>query len=535
MPSDLDRIYGNLATRLAALALGLLLCSTSPARATDIYVGAGGGVDAFFAVSGNTTGTNDLTIRVGSFLSQSNATVSALSYNQLWVNNQISLLTSVNGTTTTRTIGTTAGSFASDGSTDAIFETTNTAFNNERLWLLVSNDSTFTNSTQYALITSTNGQWTLPADVTATTNQFVDTADITSVPFGSYSALGASDPINLAAVPTTNLYWDASGAGLGGTGTWSTTSTTWTTNASGVSGAGPYAWGTTSSGNYYAGANLTAYFGDTAGTVTVSGTVEARNGITVVTDAYTLSTGTINLAGSSAAANTINSTTGTTIISSVLTGSNGMTKDGDGTVRLDAANTYTGNTVINDGTLQANAASALQSTGNITVNTGGSLLISASNAVNNSAAITLAGGTISMAGTTNDTVGTLTLSANSVIDLGTFTGNLTFAASNGIAWAGSSLQIWNWNGTNLYGTSYGAGDRRIFFGSNASGLDQAQLDKISFYSGSGTGFIGNAFIRSTGEIAAIPEPEVYATAILLLLGLGINFYRRRQLAPALAA
>jgi hypothetical protein len=84
----------------------------------------------------------------------------------------------------------------------------------------------------------------------------------------------------------------------------------------------------------------------------------------------------------------------------------------------------------------------------------------------------------------------------------------------------------------MYGTSYGDGDRRIFFGSSASGLTQAQLDKISFYSGSGTGFIGNAFIRSTGEIAAIPEPEVYATAILLLLGLGINFYRRRQLAPA---
>jgi hypothetical protein len=84
----------------------------------------------------------------------------------------------------------------------------------------------------------------------------------------------------------------------------------------------------------------------------------------------------------------------------------------------------------------------------------------------------------------------------------------------------------------MYGTSYGDGDRQIFFGSSASGLTQAQLDKISFYSGSGTGFIGNAFIRSTGEIAAIPEPEVYATAILLLLGLGIHFYRRRQLAPA---
>jgi autotransporter-associated beta strand protein len=549
MSSDLDRIYGNLATRLAALVLGLLLCATSPTHATDIFVGAGDGIDPYFAVSGNTTGTNGLTIRVGSFLSVSGdntavaAEVSALSYNQLWVNNQISLLTAVDGTTTTRTIGTTAGSFASDGITDAIFETTNTAFNNERLWLLVSNASTFTSSTQYALITSTNGQWTLPADVTAANTQFVETADLTSVPFGSNSGTGASDRINLATVPATYLYWDSNNAaGLGGSGTWSTSTsdTEWTTASGGDAADGPYAWGSTSGTDYYAGAGLTAYFGGTAGTVTVSGTVEARNGITVVTDAYTLSTGTINLAGSTASANTINSTTGTTIISSVLTGSNGMTKAGAGTVRLDAASTYTGDTTINAGTLQANAASALGSTTAITVNSGGSLLISATNAVNNSAAITLAGGTVAITGTTTDTVGALTLSASSVIDLSNASGarTLTFADSSAINWAGASLQIWNWNGTNMYGTSYGDGDRQIFFGSSASGLTQAQLDKISFYSGSGTGFIGNAFIRSTGEIAAIPEPEVYATAILLLLGLGINFYRRRQLvasAPALAA
>jgi hypothetical protein len=83
----------------------------------------------------------------------------------------------------------------------------------------------------------------------------------------------------------------------------------------------------------------------------------------------------------------------------------------------------------------------------------------------------------------------------------------------------------------MYGTSYGDGNRQVFFGSNTSGLTQSQLNSISFYSGSGTGFIGNAFIRSTGEIAAIPEPEVYATALLLLAGLGFHYYRRRCAQP----
>ncbi|MBU6183111.1 MAG: autotransporter-associated beta strand repeat-containing protein [Verrucomicrobia bacterium] len=518
-------------------ALVSMLMPLGSLKATDIYLGAGGGIDAAFAVSGNTSGTNGLVVRVGAFLSQSNSTVAALGYNKLWVGNQISLLTAVganSGNVTTKTISSVAGSFSSADAAggDAIFETVNSSFNNQRLWVLVSNDSTFTSSTQYALVTSTDSSWTLPADVSGDTNQNIDSAQITSAAFGSYTGLGSSDEVNMGIAPTTALYWDAGNDGLGGTGTWSTTSTAWTTDSNGVSGAGPYAWGTTSGTDFYAGAGLTAHFGGTAGTVTVSGTVQAHNGLTFASDDYVISSGTINLAGGSAGANTITVTSSghDAIISSALTGSNGMTKAGSGTARLDAANTYTGSTTINAGTLQANAANALGSTTAITVNSGGSLLISATNAVNNSATVTLAGGTVAMSGSgITDTVGTLTLSADSVIDLGSGSGarRIDFAASNGISWTGT-LAIWNWNGTNMHGTSYGDGDRQIFFGNSASGLTQTQLNSISFYSGSGTGFIGNAFIRSTGEIAAIPEPEVYATALLLLAGLGFHYYRRRR-------
>jgi autotransporter-associated beta strand protein len=293
-----------------------------------------------------------------------------------------------------------------------------------------------------------------------------------------------------------------------------------------VAADGPYAWGTTSGSNYYAGAGLNAYFGGTDGTVTVTGTVQAHNGLTIVTGDYSFVTGTINLAGSSAAANTINATTGTTIVSATLSGSNGLTKDGGGILRLDAANTgLSGGITINDGTLRANATNAVALSGSdrAIINSGGSLLITASNAVSGN--ITLDGGTIAISGTTNDTVGALTLNSNSVIDLASLTGNLTFADSSAISWDGT-LSIWNWNGTNLYGTSYGDNTRHVYFGNSASGLTESQLNNISFYSDSGSSFIGNAFMLSTGEIIAVPEPGVYATAALLLLGLAFQAWRR---------
>jgi autotransporter-associated beta strand protein len=524
------------------------LCSTATITsgfATDqvlVNFYAGSGVGPFIA-NPSGTATNGITVRMGTFNSATDADVEALGYNLLWVNNQFTVMTPSAGGTVTSEIASQAGSFSSDGSDDAFWTTSSASALNRQIWLVYSNDATLANSTAFGVASSTDADWDMPASYSGTATKILESLDININAFGTINGTSSTSSLRTASTPATYLYWDSNaGAGLGGSGTWSTSTsdTEWTTASGGDAADGPYAWGTTSSGNYEAGAGLTANFGGTAGTVTVSGTVQTHNGLSfdASSGSYVLDSGTINLAGSNAAANTITvASSETAYINSALTGSAGMTKAGAGTLTLNGTNTYTGSTTINAGTLQANAASALGSTTAITVNSGGSLLISATNAVNNSAAITLAGGTVAITGTTTDTVGALTLSASSVIDLSNASGarTLTFADSSAINWAGASLQIWNWNGTNMYGTSYGDGDRQIFFGSSASGLTQAQLDKISFYSGSGTGFIGNAFIRSTGEIAAIPEPEVYATAILLLLGLGINFYRRRQLAPALAA
>ena len=75
----------------------------------------------------------------------------------------------------------------------------------------------------------------------------------------------------------------------------------------------------------------------------------------------------------------------------------------------------------------------------------------------------------------------------------------------------------------------GAANRHVVFTSDI-GLD-SYLDRISFSRGSGTGFAGTSFEMGFSggatEIIAVPEPEVFACATLILLGYGISRIRRR--------
>ena len=122
--------------------------------------------------------------------------------------------------------------------------------------------------------------------------------------------------------------------------------------------------------------------------------------------------------------------------------------------------------------------------------------------------------------------------ANSVIDLDLYNGAL---CSSGLgSWANTAnLAFWNWNGINQHNTPFGDGanNRHVVF-TDATGFATC-LDRISFYSGSGTGFAGSGFAQGFSgggtEIIAVPEPETYATAgILLLVGALVQWMRRKQ-------
>jgi fibronectin-binding autotransporter adhesin len=145
-------------------------------------------------------------------------------------------------------------------------------------------------------------------------------------------------------------------------------------------------------------------------------------------------------------------------------------KEGTGNTTLSAANTFTGSTTIAGGTVTLGVANALPNTD-----------------------IALNGGTLSTGTGLNETLGVLSLGANSIISLGAAVHTLNFAASNAATWSGT-LTINNW--TPFTG--------KIFFGNNNSGLTSTQLSNINF-----TNFGTGAKILSTGEIV----PNLYFISV----------------------
>jgi hypothetical protein len=198
---------------------------------------------------------------------------------------------------------------------------------------------------------------------------------------------------------------------------------------------------------------------------------------------------------------------------------------------LSGSNTYSGVTVVNAGTLNANHANALGNTANVTVN-GGSLLVSTDDAINSKNVILASTATgngtaasLVFSGTYNGTAGSLTLNQNSIIDLGT--GSVVVHFAN-LFMSTYTLSIYNWTGTTLWGGGDGNNTDQFYIDRSLTGTE---LNNISFYSGiDNSSFLGTAYQLSGGsfnnQVIPVPEPETYATALLLLLGIGI--YSRRE-------
>ncbi|MCX6237685.1 MAG: autotransporter-associated beta strand repeat-containing protein, partial [Bacteroidia bacterium] len=227
-------------------------------------------------------------------------------------------------------------------------------------------------------------------------------------------------------------------------------------------------------GNGGVSGNLGAATNAAANLVLGGGTLQYTGALASTNRNFTLTAGTTS---------TIDVTNSLTISGASTNTTGALTKDGVGTLILSGANLYTGLTTVTDGTLQYAVANALSS-----------------------GPVALNGGTFSTGATTGygDVLGTLALTDNSTIALGTGVHSLTFTASNGVTWtAGKTLTINGWTGS-WNGTTGTAG--KIYVGAAATGLTAAQLAQIQFFDGS-TYFA--ATILATGEV--VPAVNSIAT------------------------
>jgi autotransporter-associated beta strand protein len=196
----------------------------------------------------------------------------------------------------------------------------------------------------------------------------------------------------------------------------------------------------------------------------------------------------------------------------------GIAKTGGGTLTLAGANTFSGATAVSGGVLNAagtGSNQALAATTSVTVNSSGTLLLGNSNQINDSATMTLNGGSFNTGGFSEHGgsnnaagVGSLTLSSSSVLNLGNGSSILAFAKSSGQSWTGT-LSIYNWSGSTT-----GGGTDQVYFGTDNTGLTSTQLSQIEFYTGNGTGDLGMARILADGEIVPVPEPATWLAGIL---------------------
>lgn len=248
-------------------------------------------------------------------------------------------------------------------------------------------------------------------------------------------------------------------------------------------------------------------YNETVGVVTVTGGA--------ITGTGTLTGSSYNLQGGS--------------VSVGLGGTAGLTKSAAGTTVLSGANTFTGATAINAGTLTlaATSGSALGGTSAVTVNNGGTILLGGANQINNSAPITLAGGTFAKGDFSEGTasargLGALTLTASgSHLDFSTgAVGVLNFAS---FVPGANTLAIDNWTGVaNTLGSA--STDRLIFNASQANNLNSFAF---TGYAPGATQFdLGSGFYE-VAPVTPVPEPATYAAGLLTLAA--IAYHQRRRL------
>ncbi len=194
---------------------------------------------------------------------------------------------------------------------------------------------------------------------------------------------------------------------------------------------------------------------------------------------------------------------GTATFSGIVSGAGTLNKTGAGTVTLSgaSANTFTGMTTVSAGTLQLDKTAGTDAlAGDVTVNSGAVLLISASNQVNDSSAVSLSGGTITRGSGVSEVFGALTLNDDSFLDFGTGTaGTLSFGTYTHTP---SALLTIN---------NFLPGNTLTFGWNLTDDINNSAL--FSFDNGFNSSWNSGT---STFTITAIPEPSTYLAAAGLL-------------------
>jgi hypothetical protein len=148
----------------------------------------------------------------------------------------------------------------------------------------------------------------------------------------------------------------------------------------------------------------------------------------------------------------------------------------------------------------------------VTVGSGATLLIAQSNQVNNSAAVTLSGGTIRTGAGLSEAFGNLNLTTGSFLDFGATYGNAS-SMTFGTYTPGSLLTINNFD----FGST-------LIFGSDLT----STINNSSFFTFTNGGIASSSWNGSTFTITAIPETSTYVAAFGLLALLIWPLVRRRH-------
>lgn len=366
-----------------------------------------------------------------------------------------------------------------------------------QIYMVVLNAGTTGNtSTTSVFGVYTSSDWTFPTDGNTETITTSD-GNWTSL-YGERTGTTATDTVRTYSAVSAggSMYWDSDGstnATIGGSGTWQSAGGNFsTTNDNSRNNDGT--WDFETGGNTFK-----PVFEGSAGTVTVSGTVNTAHGMSVDASSgnYTFTGGTINFTGANAATNSINIAEDVTIASAITAG-NGISKDGAGTLTL--SGTFSDDIVVNTGTLLLGAEQT------------------------NIGSITMAGGTMLSLDGYDFTASDMTLTGNTTLNFGNSDSKFSIG---GLDLGNNTLTVWNWNGDPWSG---GGAEQFILTG----GISNGDIHDIVFYSDEGTTLWANQnyFPKAQELTPAVPEPSTMICGVLLL---GIISWRERKRLKTLVA